>query len=267
MEAGGEIPDRRMHINYRYVLHFAELQSAGAADYTILDYGCGAAEVVIAGRERGLNFFGAELFYGGGSTREMIEKKGLLGTVVREIRNGFLDFPDASFDLVINNQVFEHVEDLDRVLDEIDRVLKTEGKLLSLFPSREVWREGHCGIPFLHWFSKKSKLRYHYALALRKIGLGYNKGTKTSEQWVRDFLVWLDSYCFYRSQRTILDSFRRHFRVMPVEEDYIQFRLRASRLRPLGPLAQWPVLEPLAKALFRRLGGLVILSTKRQGTN
>jgi SAM-dependent methyltransferase len=63
------------------------------------------------------------VFYAGGSTREVVEQKGLLGTLVREIRNGRLDFPDAYFDLIIINQVLEHVADLDQVLDEIDRVL------------------------------------------------------------------------------------------------------------------------------------------------
>jgi hypothetical protein len=51
-----------MHINYRYVLHFAELQRGGSSSFTVLDYGCGAGDVVVAGRERGMNFF-SELFY------------------------------------------------------------------------------------------------------------------------------------------------------------------------------------------------------------
>jgi SAM-dependent methyltransferase len=257
-----------MHINYRYVLHFAEIQRGGSSTFTILDYGCGAGDVVVAGRERGMNFFGSEVFYAASaSNREVVEHKGLLGTLVREMRNGRLDFPDAYFDLVTNNQVLEHVADLDQVLDEIDRVLKPGGKVLSLFPSRDVWREGHSGIPFLHRFSRNSKVRYHYALAFRKLGFGHHKGTKTPEQWARNFVAWLDNYCFYRSRRTILAAFRRHFSVKLVEDDYIQFRLGGSRLRPLARLTQWPVFKPVGKELFRKLGGLVILGTKPHGTS
>lgn len=251
-----------MHINYRYVLDFAERQRNGAPAYSILDYGCGAGDVVVAGRERGMDFYGAELFYAGGSTRDVVEKEGLLGTVVKEIRDGHLDFPDALFDLVVNNQVFEHAEDLDQVLAEMNRVLKPGGKVLSMFPSRDVWREGHCGIPFLHRFSKDSRLRYPYALMLRKLGLGYHKGTKTPEQWAKDFGHWLDHYCFYRSRRSILNSFRRHFEFKLMEEDYILFRLRASRLWWLAPPARLPLLKPVAKELFRKLSGLVIVATK-----
>ena len=36
------------------------------------------------------------------------------------------------------------------VLAKISRVLKPGGMVLSLFPDKGVWREGHCGIPFLH---------------------------------------------------------------------------------------------------------------------
>src|ERR1700731_220936 len=46
-----------------------------------------------------------------------------------------------------------------------------------------------------------------------QLGFGYHKGTKTPEQWARDFVAWLDNYCFYRSRRTILAAFRRHFSV------------------------------------------------------
>jgi len=41
--------------------------------------------------------------------------------VIHEIRDGVLPFADAAFDLVTNNQVFEHVEDLDADLREICR--------------------------------------------------------------------------------------------------------------------------------------------------
>lgn len=45
-----------------------------------------------------------------------------------------LTFPDARFDLVIVNDVFEHVPDLPTVLREIARVLRPEGALISTFP-------------------------------------------------------------------------------------------------------------------------------------
>lgn len=45
-----------------------------------------------------------------------------------------LTFPDGIFDLVLSNDVFEHIPDLDKALWECGRILKPEGRLLSTFP-------------------------------------------------------------------------------------------------------------------------------------
>jgi SAM-dependent methyltransferase len=45
-----------------------------------------------------------------------------------------LTFADASFDLMVANDVFEHVPDLDQVLRETRRILAPRGVLLSTFP-------------------------------------------------------------------------------------------------------------------------------------
>ena len=45
-----------------------------------------------------------------------------------------LSFPDESFDLVISNDVFEHVYDYERAFREACRVLKKRGKLIFTVP-------------------------------------------------------------------------------------------------------------------------------------
>jgi SAM-dependent methyltransferase len=45
-----------------------------------------------------------------------------------------LSFPDGVFDLVLSNDVFEHLHDLDRALCEISRVLNDDGVLIATFP-------------------------------------------------------------------------------------------------------------------------------------
>ena len=246
-----------------YLIGFAESYASQSSAYKILDYGCGAGEVVAMGRDRGMNIFGAEVFYEGSSVRPIIEKNGLLGTIIKEIAGGKLDFPDQYFDLVLCNQVFEHVKNLDEVLFEINRVLKPGGAMLSLFPSRDSWREGHCGIPFLHRFSKSSRFRYHYALWLRRIGLGSHKNEwGTPEQWTKHKLHWLDSYCHYRDRDTIEELFTKYFSIRYIENDYLENRLNKSRLRYLSPLVKVPLLKQIMMEIFRKLGGLVILAAK-----
>ncbi len=91
-----------------------------------------------------------------------LEKSSYYGNIIFNMPNGKIPFDDNSFDLIINNQVLEHVDNIDFALSEMSRVLKTGGIVLSLFPDRSVWREGHVGIAFCHWFSKGSKVRWLY---------------------------------------------------------------------------------------------------------
>jgi SAM-dependent methyltransferase len=257
----GTLPPH-LPFNYRYVLDFATRLSQGKTQPAILDYGCGSGQVVIAGRQMGMNIYGAEVFHMGDRVRDQVATAGLLGTTIREIKAGVIDFPDEYFDILFSNQVMEHVRDFDHVLDEIQRVMKPGGIALHLFPSRDVWREGHCGIPFLHWFLKKSALRYPYAYAMRSLGFG-NFKTPDKRTWTLNFLNYLDNYCFYRSRASIFASFHKYFDIKMIEDDYVHARLELSRLRRLAPLISWPLVRPLAMESFRKLGGMVILSSKR----
>jgi SAM-dependent methyltransferase len=45
-----------------------------------------------------------------------------------------LSLPDATLDVAVANEVFEHVPDLDRVLGELARVLRPGGELIATFP-------------------------------------------------------------------------------------------------------------------------------------
>jgi SAM-dependent methyltransferase len=255
-----------MHANHLYLLHWARKADAVAPGARILDYGCGAGEVVVAGRRQGLDIVGADVFYEGASSKREVEAQGLLGTVITEMKNGKLEHDDATFDLILSNQVIEHTADLDAVLAEISRVMKPAAKLLCIFPTREVVREGHTGIPFVHWFAKGSPSRFQYALVCRAIGFGYFKKGKPTREWTRDALKWIDDYTFYRTRTEILDTFRTRFSVTMIEPDYVQFRIRSglgtqdSRL--LSSTFALPVVSQLAGRALSRLSGMTLLATK-----
>jgi SAM-dependent methyltransferase len=249
-----------MDVTNRFVLDFARRFAPGR----ILDYGCGAGAVVAAGRAAGLDIFGADLYYSGSTTREDARRAGLLGSAILEIRDGRLDFPDAHFALVTNNQVMEHIADLDAALREIHRVLKPGGTLLSIFPSRDNFREAHIGIPFAHRLPKASRLRFTCTLALRTLGLGtWKDQAPTRRQWTADKLAWIDAYTHYRPRCEIFAAFARYFTTELREPDYIRYRLRATpRLAPLARLLDLPLAPALASALFRKLAFLVLVSRK-----
>jgi len=171
--------------------------------------------------------------------------------------------PDASVDAVVCAQSF-HWFATRAALAEIHRVLKPGGAVLSVFPSVDVFREGHIGIPFSHWFTKGSRARFYYTWALRSLGFGtWKEQTPTCRQWAVDKLAWIDTYTRYRSRREIFEAFDRFFTSELRESDYIRYRLldRPGRELP-ARIAGSSVVAPVARAVFRKLAFLVILSRK-----
>lgn len=254
-----------MDVTNRFVLDFIRRAAGAQPGARVLDFGCGAGTVVTEGRRLGLEVFGADVFYSGSRARQQAEAAGLLGAYVLEIQGGRLPFPPDFFQVITNNQVMEHVEDLESTLRELHRVLSPDGVMLSIFPSRDVFREGHIGIPFVHWFPKGSRLRYLYTLVLRGVGFGYWKQeAATRRQWVRDKLDWLDRYTVYRTRGEIVAAFGRYFRTEARELDYIRYRMKATRgLGGLAWLAGVPVANSVGVAVFRKLAFLVLLSRKK----
>ncbi|MCC7173592.1 MAG: class I SAM-dependent methyltransferase [Bryobacterales bacterium] len=253
-----------MDVTNRFVLDFARRFAEAHRGARVLDFGCGAGALAAAGRAAGLEIVGADVFYGGSEARAEAAAAGRLGVTVYEITDGRIPFPDGAFDLVVNNQVLEHVEDLDAILEEIHRVLAAGGTVLSIFPSADVLREGHIGIPLAHWFPKGSRLRFYYTWALRAAGLGtWKDQAPTCRQWAAGKLRWIDEYTRYRPRREIFRSFGRYFTSELREADYIRYRLRDNpRLEPLARVLDLPGFAPAACAVFRKLAFLVIVSRK-----
>ena len=248
-----------LHVNHQFCLDMAARCRPGGR---FLDYGCGAGEVVLAGRDRGLDIYGSDVFYGGGPlTRAAAESTGLLGTRILPMVDGRLPFPDEHFDFVFHNQVFEHVPDIELALTEISRVLKPSGLMLSIFPSREILWDGHSGIPFIHWFGRESRLAYTWLLTLRKLGFGRNKFEKSPEQWARDFIDYIHDWCHYRPFEDLVRAYRRQgFTFESYEVNYVRFRLAHHGLQRWSSTLVF--IEPLTRMLLRRLLSMVIVSSK-----
>lgn len=193
------------------------------------------------GRAEGLDIQGADVKAGEG---------------IHEIRDDRLPFPDASFDRVLANQVFEHVPSLDASLNEVARVLKPDGLLVALFPTVEVLREAHCGVPFLHWIPKRA--RVGWASLCHPIGFSFEKGTKSAARWAAEAVEWMDLNVYYRKRSDVLRAFGRRFDVRPAEEHYLSFRWKRW-----APLLRIPWVREGGRTLCRRLNGLVLVGRRR----
>ena len=256
-------PLRDLHVNYRYLLSWATAAAARRPGARILDFGCGPGTVVEAARGLGLDCSGADSFYEGEQDLPLVRKSGLFGTAIRKIDGGRIPFDDASFDLIVSNQVLEHVQDLDGTLAELSRVIRKDGLLLFLFPTREVIREAHCGVPFLHWL-ERTPSRVGYAARWSRLGIGFDKDRKTPEEWAREAVAWMDRFVCYRTWHDVRVLLGRHFDHDSIEGHYLTYRLLQRRRGfPPAPLFRIPWVEAAGRAVCRRFNGVVLLARKR----
>lgn len=124
----------------------------------VLDLGCGhggrTAYYVVHGKPKsivGIEISVLRISVARSSARMLCDDRDMF------FATGFgesLPFRDASFDCIVSYDVFEHVCDLPRVLDECHRVLRCGGRLYALFPPYYGPRAHHLDfittIPFLH---------------------------------------------------------------------------------------------------------------------
>lgn len=242
--------------NYQFCARWV-LNQKGDKSVRVLDYGCGEGQIVKELRGFGVEAFGCDIFYEGGDYSRSVECELMSAGAIKRMDGGAIPFEDCSFDYVVNNQVMEHVEDLNHVLAEIRRVLKPQGIILSLFPDKGVWREGHCGVPFLHWFPRQSRVRVFYAVVLRVLGFGYHKGTKSAVRWSREFGDWLDRWTHYRTRQDIDATYGRYFYGLQHIEDYwLQLRL--------GRRSHWIAWLPssVQKLFVQKMAGLVFVARR-----
>jgi len=148
----------------------------------ILDLGCGRGEMVRELRRRGFLASGSDLDL----APEALAEGPFIATDPQSFR---VEAADASFDVIISNQVLEHVMDLPKVLKEIRRLLRPGGVSLHSFPSRWCLVEPHVLVPLAGVLRARAYLRFWAQLGIRN---GYQKGlpahevTRLNFEYLRD---------------------------------------------------------------------------------
>jgi len=218
--------DRDVH--YDFYLDFIK-RSFQTLDIVGLDYGCGKGRFIKYARKYDCFFEGVENFYG------QVERN-TTTTEIDSIKihlihaDGKIPFPDNYFDFVASMQVFEHVENLDLVLSEINRVLKPNGIILCDFPLKYSINEPHYHIPVSHWFDKNSETRKFWCRIFYSIGFGAKreKGMPFNE-WYSEASSYMDSFCHYRSEATFRQICKKNFfTVIPQDYQRLMYKLGGS---------------------------------------
>ncbi len=121
-------------------------------------------------------------------------------------------YADGFFDVIVSNQVLEHVTDLDRFLTEVSRTLAPAGASAHIFPLRAVVNEGHVRVPFAHRIVNHDVSRA-YLEAANRLGIGrygtYNIPGDDRRQFAQREADRLWYYTRYRSYTDVLGAGRR----------------------------------------------------------
>ena len=125
---------------------------------TVLDYGCGAGASLLEMREMGVEAFGIEA---DPNVQQVVDALGL------RIFIGSIDdapYQDHQFDMIVLNQVIEHIPEPGKLLGKLCRLLKPGGRMVLAFPNvnsiyarlfKRRWINWH--LPYhLHHFNAKS---------------------------------------------------------------------------------------------------------------
>jgi SAM-dependent methyltransferase len=178
----------------------------------VLDVGCGRGDTVAWLLSRGWDARGVD------ASRAYLERgqdylhlRGYDPSRLQLLLNDFTyPFPDASFDLVLSDQVIEHVSNLDAFGREVARVSKLGAAGLHIHPAK--WRpiEVHMATPFAHWLPKGPARRAAIASALR-LGLAapYFKDLSQRDR-AEIFILFNETETFYRSLKQTVATLERY---------------------------------------------------------
>jgi ubiquinone/menaquinone biosynthesis C-methylase UbiE len=143
---------------------FLENLSLLSKTQKILEIGCGAGSLNNHFCNKGFDIIGIDI------SQVALEKaKQLYGNLsLYQMSGDKLEFPDDSFDIVLSFDVFEHIPNIDKHLDEVYRVLKNHGYYLFQTPNK------YTSLPYSIFKDKNLSYRaYHPSLqslfSLKKI--------------------------------------------------------------------------------------------------
>lgn len=222
-------------------------------DSRILDFGCGDGHRVYQLRDMGYRYV-----YG-------FDRSTLTHRLPFDLRNeddqkwfscsdnGILPYPDETFDLIISDQVFEHVIDQNMAFREQHRILKQGGVCVHVFPGK--WRaliEPHISVP-LGGFEPFKRYSWYYLWALLGIRNRYQHGKPARKVAQLNLCYAKESlkYLSCRQYQKLLSAIP--FRHSWEELSYMQTSYKSS-IQRLGKIAaRLPILVSFIRTFVERV--------------
>ena len=217
----------------------------------VLDLGCGNGSTVRGWLDLGFDAYGCDFKFKKGDQVDALQREGRIVLIAPSPYR--LPYPDASFDLVVSNQVMEHVRDYPATLAEMRRVLKPGGHALHMFPSRLMPIEPHTHVPLATvvrsplWLAAWARMGIRTP---RQAGLPWREVAAKNEKYLAESTNYLTGPALAR-------HFAAHFADMRYAERSFLANSPHRRGRVLSRLGQ--AFPPLF-ALYRCFWARVILA-------
>lgn len=249
-----------------------EARRRGLGAPAILDAGCGDGRLLAQLSELfpgKLSGFDSADY--GLQARDVVGSLAAPGTDIRLTEaDGSWPFGDEQFDIVVSNQVCEHVADFALFCSETARVLKPDGFAVHAFPLRHTWIEPHMHLPLVHRI-RDHNLRKWAIARFSQAGLGiYRKKAVPAgvslHQFATEHADYARTYTTYRTWRQVCDELHKNgFRVSYGYTSLLPQRALArllGRERPGRSLP--PLVEALAFPVLRAVFSSTLLAEKAQ---
>lgn len=233
----------RLHLELQRAI-LRELGQTLASGARVLDFGCGAGEMVAEYCAAGYDAFGCDL--------RITKESERLRTIAAA--TGSLPFADASFDFVFSDQVMEHVQDHQRAFAEIARVLKPRATSLHIFPAKLKPTEAHVFVPLGGLLQSRWWLTVWALCGIRN---SFQQG-KGFREVVALNAAYLRNHTNYLSQAEIKRAVASSFDKLVFAERYL-IKHSYGGARHLYPLAR---VLPFVAALYSTFYSRVIFVQK-----
>jgi SAM-dependent methyltransferase len=196
----------------RYLERQLRARGIAPAALRILDVGCGRGDTVAWLCAAGFDAYGTDVspdYIDRG--REYLARNGADPARLRPMNPDFsYPFDDGMFDVVLSDQVLEHVADLGAFAAEVARVSAPGAGGLHIWDAK--WRpiESHLRAPLVHWLPK-GPLRRAAVTATLRFGLAapYFAAFSLPER-AEIFGRFSEDETFYRSVRRTTANMQRH---------------------------------------------------------
>ncbi len=217
----------------------------------IMDLGCGAGNLVMELIKDKYDAYGCGLAFKDGPNVDLLSSNQNIRIV--DPVNYRLPFEDNMFDVVISDQVFEHVQKYESAIQEMHRVLKPNGVCVHFFPPRYKPIEPHVQVPFATIIQSYWWLRLWAGIGVRTASQ-HDINAHAVAKRNYDYLTTKTNYL---TKKIIHKEFSRFFNKVEFAEQYFLKFSRKGRFT-----YKISTIFPFISNFYSAFGGRVVVASK-----